>query len=57
MDRDQTIAWLIRQEIAKAEGNRAACGYVEGSLEDSCLRFEIKGLRRALAFVDPNPNQ
>lgn len=55
-ERDRQLAMLIRQEIAKVEDHKERCGYHPGSLEESCIRFEIIGLRKALAFVDPRPH-
>lgn len=55
-DRDTQIAHLIRKEIAAREHHKAKCGYIRGTLEECCLRYEILGLRRALAFVDLNPD-
>jgi hypothetical protein len=54
-DRDQEIAAMIRREIAKVEADKERLGYRLGSAEDGCLQGQVMGLRRALAFVDPNP--
>lgn len=53
--RDQQIARLIRDQIAKIEADRRRLSYRVGSPEDAVIMGRITGLRDALAFVDPDP--
>jgi len=55
-DRDREIAAMIRRDIAKIEDDKVRLGYRLGSPEDAVLYGQIKGLRSALAFVDPAPH-
>lgn len=56
-ERDAQTAKAIRREIDKAADNRARCGYGAGTFEDSCLRYEIMGMVKALQLIDPNANE
>lgn len=49
------IAALIRKEIVQLEQLRLDCRYPPQSIGELRLLSEIKGLRRALAYVCPNP--
>lgn len=56
VERDQQIAAMIRGEIAKLDDTRQRMGYKEGSPMDTLYCGTEDGLRRALAFVDPDPH-
>jgi hypothetical protein len=55
-ERDAQTVEIIRREINKASLHKDRCGYLQGSLEEVALRYEILGMRRILALLDPNPH-
>ena len=55
-ERDNEISSMIRGEIAKLDVLRENTGYKEGSAMDTLYCGIEDGLRRALAFVDPDPH-
>lgn len=55
-ERDQQIAAMIRGEIAKLECERVQLGYERGSQNGIYFQGIEVGLRKALAFIDPDPH-
>lgn len=52
-ERDEQLKQLFREEILRAKSRKDACDYPRGSFAESCQRFEIMGMQRLLAFIDP----